>query len=123
MSECEMSENWSKHFARCASNPDLLYDATKIFYRRDLESQFKPNDIYFAVSGNYVKIGQTTEIKKRIQTLSVSCPEGIKLIGVIQYGDEKQTHRDLNHLRIKGEWFKYSPEISKYILENGGRLV
>jgi hypothetical protein len=60
-----------------------------------------------------LKIGFSTQVKKRIEGLQVSSPYQLELISKVQgtMALEKKLHKEFSHLRISGEWFKWSDEI------------
>ncbi len=71
--------------------------------------------VYFIqiISSGEIKIGYSTNVKKRMNGLQTAIPEKIKLLGFFA-GDkqkEKELHKKFKHLRIKGEWFKCDASI------------
>lgn len=78
--------------------------------------------VYFAKNeiSNLIKIGKTTDLKGRINTLSTYCPFGVTLIGYINtrlYTEiESNLHLKFNNYRKNGEWFDVSfSDIKRYI--------
>lgn len=75
--------------------------------------------IYFAYCGSLdrLKIGTTTELKKRLSALQTGCPEPLELIGTIPGGrvEEAALHREFQHLRLKGEWFRGDEQMMERI--------
>jgi hypothetical protein len=73
--------------------------------------------IYFARSGNLVKIGFATDIKQRISTLKTISSTPPKLIFSIKgtAKEEREIHGKFSHLRHHGEWFHFGEEIKSYI--------
>lgn len=73
--------------------------------------------IYFIRSGNAVKIGVTTDIRRRLYDLQVASPTALELVGV-HLGDRKTEealhHRFRNH-QIRGEWFRWCDPIQRYV--------
>jgi len=67
---------------------------------------------------NMVKIGKTTNLKKRLQVHKISSPEA-KLLGFIKsstpYELESDLHGRFMEYHVEGEWFKYRGELKKYI--------
>ena len=57
------------------------------------------------------KIGETKNLKRRIQQLSTGNPENIKIVYFIatkSYNSlEKHLHKNFSEFRIGGEWFKF----------------
>ena len=84
--------------------------------------------IYFAVAGEFVKIGYATRPLKRIANLQTGCPHTIRL-ATAKRGWRYLEH--LHHLRFSylstretGEWFHLRGELKEYIehLLSGGPL-
>lgn len=76
--------------------------------------------IYFVLSGDFVKIGHSVNPEKRLTVLSTGCPTECKMIGVMpgNQPDEAKVHKQFSHLRTKGEWFRFSPEIKRFVSKN-----
>jgi hypothetical protein len=53
-----------------------------------------------------IKIGRTTDIKKRLMNLQVSSPDLLVLIKIIEHRDEKYIHEYFRNYHIRGEWFR-----------------
>lgn len=75
--------------------------------------------VYFVLvdSTRNIKIGYSTNIRRRIHTLQTSIPEKIKLLGYIT-GDmnkEKELHKMFRVHKIKGEWYRFDTSIIDYI--------
>jgi hypothetical protein len=75
--------------------------------------------VYFVQVGSRgdIKIGYSTNIMKRMNSLSSSMPENIKLLGYIT-GDlnrEKELHKMFRILNVKGEWFRCDKSIIEYL--------
>lgn len=78
------------------------------------------DNIYFvqAFSGGPIKIGRTSNVKKRLQTLQVSCPIALRLLHVIPGVDaslEQKLHKRFGAYRLHGEWFDNTSELMGYI--------
>ena len=70
--------------------------------------------VYFARSGNSVKIGRSANPLQRTASLR------IQLIGVLKGGQkETELHLKFEKFRAGGEWFRFSPEIESYIQSSG----
>jgi hypothetical protein len=80
--------------------------------------------IYFVLESidNVVKIGKTQEDKLmlRISGIQTGNHRELKLIGVCEgyTKKEKELHKLFNHLRIKGEWFRYEEDLREYVENN-----
>ncbi len=68
-----------------------------------------------AGEGGPVKIGVAKNPMARLQELQVGHPEKLVLIDSIDafysYENEQNLHRELWHLRIRGEWFRPENEV------------
>ena len=62
-----------------------------------------------------VKIGKSTNIKQRVQSISTSTPFDVRLIALCEDIEEKELHNKFNHLRYKNEWFSFTEEIKEFI--------
>ena len=78
-------------------------------------------EIYFVKSGDYVKIGLSSNIKERLTDLQTGNPEPLELL----YSYPIKKHKPINieqahHYRFRkhhhyNEWFHLSDEIKNYI--------
>jgi hypothetical protein len=80
-------------------------------------SSYNSNYIYFIGDdySHYVKIGKTTNIKKRLSVLQTASPYTLKVLFLIEdkYSTlEGHFHDRYERYRLKGEWF------DKYILDD-----
>jgi len=72
--------------------------------------------IYVVRSGvsNLYKIGRTTNLKKRLQTLQTSCAVSLNVVKTLFCSDaialEKAAHTKFAHYRKTGEWFALNNE-------------
>lgn len=73
--------------------------------------------IYFARVGDYVKIGQSRDYKKRIDNIKTASPFPVEILHVEMNKPEFETaiHRKFAHLRHRGEWFHAHPDLLAYI--------
>lgn len=65
--------------------------------------------VYFAVSGDAIKVGYTTDVAKRIADLRTGSAKNIEMLDYVRAGRdvEIEIHRLLSDHRLRGEWFKY----------------
>ena len=68
--------------------------------------------VYFIQFGDRIKIGFTSDLKRRMQVLPHD-----KVLAVIAgtMTDERRCHEKFAHLRLTGEWFSAGPELLKFI--------
>ncbi len=76
--------------------------------------------VYFfqSTGANMVKIGQTHNLQRRQNTIENSHGYSVKLLKAIRVPDEsheKAIHKKFKKIRLKGEWFKCTPELMEYI--------
>lgn len=67
------------------------------------------DDLYFIKQGNYVKIGVTNDIDRRLKDLQSSNPNPLELLysGIGEGKDEQLWHNVFAHRHHRGEWFKF----------------
>lgn len=74
-----------------------------------------PGWVYFIQAGDAVKIGYSSGVTKRMQSMQTGNHHGLVLLAQIS-GDralERQYHTRFAKFRIKGEWFHAVPPIMK----------
>lgn len=73
--------------------------------------------IYFVNHTDFIKIGYTVDIRKRISDLQLSCPIPISVVGLIDgtIREEKVLHEKFKDIWSHGEWFRYTKELSDFI--------
>jgi hypothetical protein len=78
--------------------------------------------IYFLAARDHIKIGFTTNLPKRIQSLQTSSSEKLSLIHAIEgyMADEASIHTQFSASRIIGEWFRPTPDLHDFIASKGG---
>lgn len=74
--------------------------------------------VYFAESAGRIKIGHSTDLPKRLDTLRIGNPSPIDLIGVVAGSQdlERAIHQYLKSMRIVGEWFADCEEVRALLL-------
>jgi len=77
--------------------------------------------IYFVRCGRteFVKIGSAANVLKRIELLQIGCPYRLVLLAVREGGEleEKRLHTVFAAERHSGEWFKITPRLRQFVLE------
>jgi len=83
-----------------------------------------------AGEGGPVKIGVASDVAARLGDLQTAHYEELRLVRCIDGGraHEQWLHRRFDHLRIRGEWFRFDPEMMEIeppaeIKEPGGAFV
>lgn len=70
-----------------------------------------------AIGTDMIKIGMAKSVFRRIQSLQTSCPHELQLLGVSTISESK-IHEKFLKYKTKNEWYKLSPEIETFIVEN-----
>ena len=69
--------------------------------------------IYFAQTGDAIKIGVTIDLKQRLSELQCGCPTTIKYIYTMPLNKdgitEEGLHEKFSSYRLRGEWYKAQP--------------
>ena len=67
----------------------------------------------------FVKIGFTKNINKRLSQLQVSSPVKLEVLHLIEgnVSLEKELHRKFKEFRTSGEWFNYDSSILEYFID------
>jgi len=90
------------------------------------EARGKRSRIYFMRCASFIKIGYTTQLATRLNTIrksgGVLMPSGLpywttELVHAFHgaFDEEKELHQQFAHLRHTGEWFTESKELTDYI--------
>lgn len=76
--------------------------------------------IYFVQAGEFIKIGTTHNLKKRLAAISTYSPFPVHLLHTLPGGwrTEVRIHQRFSGRRAHKEWFKDCPEIRQYIESN-----
>lgn len=67
---------------------------------------------------NTVKIGKSVSPGARLKHLQTGCPDKLVLYRFIPHESpftEKEIHKKFAHLRVSGEWFKYTDELKHFV--------
>lgn len=79
--------------------------------------------VYFLRNGNRIKIGTTTELKRRIRTLALR-PENVVLLLDGDQRLERELHRQFAGLRIgNSEWFAYDGPLIDFVHTKNARAA
>lgn len=73
--------------------------------------------VYFIKCNDFVKIGQTNNVKQRIKDLQTGNPHELQLLKTINADIkiEVQLHKQFSHLNIRGEWFALTADLIDFI--------
>lgn len=77
--------------------------------------------VYFAKCANFVKIGRSKNVEKRLKTIQNGCPHKLELLRIFYTPSdtadaafETWLHNRFRNCHSRGEWFHASPELLKY---------
>lgn len=80
-----------------------------------------PLHLYFIQVGETgpIKIGSAKDVKYRLRHLQCGNPDELRVLHVVRNagGYEREAHRALVHLRIRGEWFRAESDLLALIAE------
>jgi hypothetical protein len=73
--------------------------------------------VYFIYSGGLMKIGYTTDIHRRLIEIKATSGHPVELIAIVPGGQKFETtlHRMFKSRKTRGEWFRPSPEIRRFL--------
>lgn len=80
--------------------------------------------VYFVRSGEALKIGLTSDLPQRLQTLQNASATRLVLLLTLP-GDikvERHYHSKFAHLRLEGEWFRAAEELTRFLVAERQRL-
>ena len=73
--------------------------------------------VYFIEMNEFIKIGFTRNLSRRLEELALGHPYEILLLHDIPgtFDTETDMHRRFRHLHVRGEWFKKDAELLEFI--------
>ena len=74
--------------------------------------------IYFVRSYNqHIKIGYSNDPEYRVKSLQTGCPTKLHLQAIMNGNSQTESglHELFAHLRVRGEWFRYTEELKWFI--------
>lgn len=103
-----------------AMRPEPTEPFVPTFTRRELELVElldAPSHIYFIYSGGLVKIGFSTNWRKRVESVCQGCPEHAEMI-MVMTGDRQMEagyHALFGEYRVRGEWFRCEGKMREFL--------
>lgn len=92
-------------------------------YWEKYENKQCEDDLYFILSGEYIKIGRSNNVSKRLKQLSTGNPNNLTLLLKIENKGclEKYIHKAFKKYKHNKEWYNDNARIRKFIkyLKNG----
>jgi hypothetical protein len=101
-----------RHYARVEreqTEADEVYEETKVRIDRP-----RQNFVYYAQFRDLVKIGFTSDVRRRMQSLGTERLLTVELGG---YQLEHRRHEEFADLRMHGEWFRYEGPLVRHVVE------
>lgn len=80
--------------------------------------------LYVIGSNDIQKIGYSKDVSSRLRRLQTGNPVDLVLHHVVEVPEdrariiEQHLHKELSYLRVRGEWFKMTPEQAKLQVEH-----
>lgn len=76
--------------------------------------------VYFIRAGEFIKIGYSTRPLERLRNLQTSNAGTLEIVGTRRASREFETelHQHFKQFRVRGEWFKVTRSILRYIEQN-----
>lgn len=73
--------------------------------------------IYLIKHNKFIKIGQSIDVDSRKDSLQTASPVKLQVQVILEgsFQTEKGLHEIFAHLRVRGEWFRYTDEIKWFI--------
>lgn len=75
--------------------------------RKGLYSQSKGLKVYFIRCGDFVKVGCSGDVDRRLKVLQVYNPHLLELLKVDEDNSEEYWHKRLESCHHRGEWYNY----------------
>ena len=94
-------------------------------YSRNYPTRTKHGPItYFIQDGEFVKIGTTDNLPRRLNHLQCGNPRQLEVLGITDRS-ERELHKEFEALRVapNSEWFYFTPAMEVFIQENSKPLV
>lgn len=97
---------------------ELVYAETLSNYKSP-EDRHENKCLYFIRCEDVVKVGVAKHPQDRMKRLQTGAPAPLVLIASIPKAGhrEAECHKRLAHLRVHGEWFRYTGEVNDLIGE------
>lgn len=72
---------------------------------------------YFIALGDHVKIGKSGDVASRFKSFSTGSPHPLTILLALNGNRERELHQKFHDDHIRGEWFKLSPQIYKFVAD------
>ena len=97
----------------------IFYEHEQSYETTSTRSKINTNVVYFVQCFTLVKIGCSNNITRRFKEIEALNPFAV-LLGTVpgDFTRETEIHNIFSEDRVDGEWFWYSEDIEKFVLEN-----
>src|SRR5947207_2529709 len=74
---------------------------------------------------NAIKIGRSYDVRMRFEQIQSGMPQELEFLGFMQgsWAKEKEMHSKFEHLRLRGEWFRFDQSIVDFIESNTNQVM
>lgn len=123
-----LAQEWfeKRYYERTHTLPEIRAIAENSLWKQKSEARRSQSKLYaIAFERKLVKIGVTTDMRKRYISLQMTSPVPLELLGWIpeQWAPEKLVHEVLSRWRLHGEWFSLSSTIESWIIQWPKRTI
>lgn len=97
-----------------------------IFEQSDADRRGRAYGMIYVIGYDYyVKIGFTRNLKKRLASLSQTCPRKLRVYFTLRGSmkEERRLHEHFKECRLDREWFEYRGKLGKWIEDMRGRAT
>ena len=79
--------------------------------------------IYFIKCGDFVKIGYSKSVEKRLKSLQTANPNQLEIISSFDGNrkEEEHIHYRFRKFKVSGDWFILTDEIKEYAIKRKGK--
>lgn len=95
----------------------------EVYHLKNSVGKFSESDLYFLVAEGNVKVGVSTDLDMRIESLKTSIASDFEVYYIPRKGFlEKTMHHAFSDFHKNREWFLYNERFEKFIKENALRV-
>lgn len=79
---------------------------------------YRIGSVYFVRCQNYLKIGWSDDVEKRVETLQTASPFSLFLVATIPNKTklfERTLHKQFAHLHWRGDWFRFDDQLQDFV--------
>ena len=101
--------------------PEII-EPTAIAHGLPLPASGRHKFTYAVTDGEFVKVGRTWHLPRRLIAIQVACPRRLRLLGFVASDIERRVHVQLaavGVVRIVGEWFDFNEKTIEVLTSAG----